>query len=472
MSHRLGDSSTHAQVADGGAMTISEVEEAPKTVETSANARRVLVISTIGFTVAFAVWVMFAIVGVPLREEFGLTDGEFALLVAIPILIGSVLRVPFGIWTDRFGGRAMFTLLLAMTAVPTYLVSRANSYSELLVYAFFLGMAGITFAVGIAWVSAWYPRPRQGFALGTFGAGNVGASITKLLAPWLVTVVAVEGALGGLVPGGWRFVPFVYALMLVAMAAVMWVMSPTPDHRPGAGRSWPALLRPLKVLRVWRFGLYYVVVFGAYVALALWLPKYYVDVYGFDLQTAGLLTALFIIPASLLRPLGGHLSDRFGARRVMYWVFGVMGVALLVLSAPSGHITLYLPPNVEPDGIREVMRFEMGPVLFTVLMVIVGVAMGIGKAAVYKHIPEYFPNDVGAVGGLVGAVGGLGGFFLPLMFAWAAARSGLPQSTFWVLLVFTMVSLGWMHLVVHSMMHKAAPQMGHLFERPSEEMAP
>lgn len=277
-------------------MTVSTVEGAPTSVETSAGARRVLILSTIGFTVAFAVWVMFAIVGVPLREEFGLTDGEFALLVAIPILIGSVLRVPFGIWTDRYGGKLMFTLLLAVTAVPTYLVSRADSYATLLVFAFFLGMAGITFAVGIAWVSAWYPSQRQGFALGTFGAGNVGASITKLVAPWLVTAVAAGGALVGLVPGGWRFVPFVYSLMLVAMAAAMWVVAPTPDHRPGAGRSWLDLLRPLKVVRVWRFGLYYVVVFGAYVALALWLPKYYVDVYGFDLKTAGLLTAVYIIP--------------------------------------------------------------------------------------------------------------------------------------------------------------------------------
>jgi NNP family nitrate/nitrite transporter-like MFS transporter len=446
------------------------VEEVPRSTEPNAEARRVLVLSTIGFTVAFAVWVMFSIVGVPLREEFGLSTGQFALLAAIPILTGSVLRVPFGIWTDRYGGRLMFSLLLAVTAVPTYLVSRADSYGELLVFGFCLGMAGITFAVGIAWVSAWYPRERQGFALGMFGAGNVGASITKLAAPWLVTVVAAGGALGGFVPGGWRFVPFVYSFMLLAMAGVMWVTAPAPDHRPGAGRSWIELIRPLRVLRVWRFGLYYVVVFGAYVALALWLPKYYVDVFGFDLKAAGLLTAVFILPASLLRPVGGHLSDRFGARRVMYWVFGLMTVTLIVLSAPSGHITLYLPPAVEPDGLREVMRFEMGPVLFTVLVFLMGVAMGIGKAAVYKHIPEYFPNDVGAVGGLVGAVGGLGGFFLPLMFAWVMEWSGLPQSTFWVLLAFTLVSLIWMHLVIFSMMHKAAPEMGQHFEHPHEEV--
>jgi NNP family nitrate/nitrite transporter-like MFS transporter len=429
-------------------------------------ATRVLTVSTVGFTVFFAVWVMFAIVGLPLRKELGLNDSQFALLAAIPILTGSILRVPFGILTDRFGGRVVFTSLLLATAIPTYLVSRADTYGELLFYAFFVGMAGISFAVGIAWVSAWYPRERQGVALGTFGAGNVGASITKLAAPSLVGLVAAGGALGGVVPGGWRFVPFLYSILLVLMAAAMWIVAPSPDHRPGHGRALADLTRPLRFVRVWRFGLYYIVVFGAYVALSLWLPKYYVDVFGLDLKVAGLLTALFIFPASLLRPVGGHLSDRYGARRVMYWVFGLLTVATAALCAPNGHITLYLPQSIEPDGIREVMEFRMGPGLFTVLVFLVGVAMGVGKAAVYKHIPEYFPNDVGAVGGLVGAVGGLGGFFLPLLFAWAQRVTGLPQSTFFVLLAFTLFSFVWMHLVVQRMMRQAAPQMAQHFEHP------
>jgi NNP family nitrate/nitrite transporter-like MFS transporter len=409
---------------------------------------------------------MFAIIGLPLRTELGLTDSQFALLAAIPILTGSVLRIPFGIWTDKYGGRIVFTTLFLITAIPTYLVSRATTYRELLVYAFFVGMAGISFAVGIAWVSAWYPRERQGFALGMFGAGNVGASITKLLAPTLITLVAAGGLAGGIIPGGWRFVPFLYSIILVVTAVVMWVVAPAPDHRPGHGRPLGELLRPLRVLRVWRFGLYYVVVFGAYVALSLWLPKYYVDVFGLELKMAGLLTALFIFPASLLRPYGGHLADKFGARRVMYWVFGSMTVATLLLSAPDGHITLYVSDAVEADGVREVMRFVMNPVLFTILIFIVGVGMGIGKAAVYKYIPEYFPKDVGAVGGLVGAVGGLGGFFLPIMFAWAQGLTGMPQSTFFVLFAFTVVSFAWLHVTVYRILHRAAPQLENVFEQP------
>jgi NNP family nitrate/nitrite transporter-like MFS transporter len=411
--HAAGDRRPHAPFED-------ELEELTPT----AKRTRVLVLSTVGFTVFFAVWVMFAIVGLPLRKELGLSDGQFALLAAIPIFTGSILRVPIGILTDRVGGRLVFSSLLFVTAIPTYFVSRADSYNQLLVLAFFVGLAGTSFAVGIAWVSAWYPRSSQGFALGTFGAGNVGASITKLLAPTLVSLVAAGGLAGGAVPGGWRFVPFVYSIVLVATGVALWTLSPGPDQRPGRERPVRELMRPLRYLRVWRFGLYYVVVFGAYVALSLWLPKYYVDVYGFELRTAGFLTAVFIFPASLLRPLGGWLSDRIGARKVTYAVFGTMMASTLALFAP------------------------MGPWPFTALVFLVGVSMGVGKASVFKYIPEYFPRDVGAVGGLVGAVGGLGGFFLPLLFAWALDVTGKPQSTFYVLFAFTVASLVWLHVVV------------------------
>lgn len=425
----------------------------------------VLTLSTIGFTLMFAVWLMFGVLGIPIRDEFGLTPVQLSWIAAVAILNGSIWRLFAGIATDRYGGRRVFTAMLAFTVIPAFLVSRATSYEQLLVFAFLVGFAGNSFSVGIAWDSAWYPKNRQGFALGVFGAGNVGASVTKLIGPELIALVPAAGYLGGFVPGGWRFIPFMYAVLLLVMAVTMWLFTPRHDHRPAEGRSLREMLQPLKRVEVWRFSLYYVVVFGAYVALAAWMPRYYVDVYGVSLAEAGLLTALFIFPASLLRPVGGYFSDRFGARKVMYVSFGTLLFATLILAAPPGHIVLNVAKDVDPSGFRDVLHFNMTLWPFTVFLVLVGAAMGIGKAAVYKYIPDYFPNDVGAVGGLVGMLGALGGFFLPPLFAYAERLTGMPQSTFFILFLLSLATAVWMHLTVMGVLQKASPELKGDFER-------
>lgn len=412
---------TSAPPDAAGGLTAEEAHptaaKPPEGAHVSSDAKLVLIVSTVLFTLFFAVWVMFAIVGLKMRKELSLSEGEFALLAAIPVFTGSILRVPIGIATDKVGGRNMMMALLIATAIPTYLVSRIETYDQALILALFVGLAGTTFAVGVAWVSAWYPAEYQGFALGVFGMGNVGASITKLLAPTLVTLVGTGGLLGGFIGGGWRFVPAVYAIMLLVCAAILPFVTPRKDRKPSQGRSLIEMTRPLKVLRVWRFGFYYVTVFGAYVGLSLWLPKYYVDVYDFSLVNAGFMTAIFIFPASLLRPLGGYLSDKFGARPITMISFAIIAAASAMLCA------------------------TMSVVPFTALVVTIGVAMGVGKASVYTYIPQYFPKDVGAVGGLVGAVGGLGGFVLPLMFAWAKTETGRPESTWYVMLGLSLLSI-------------------------------
>jgi NNP family nitrate/nitrite transporter-like MFS transporter len=195
---------------------------------------------------------------------------------------------------------------------------------------------------------------------------------------------------------------------------------------------------------VWRFGLYYVVVFGAYVALSGWLPKYYIDTYDASLGTAAMLTASFIFPASLLRPLGGWTADRWGARPVTYCVFIVMAGALALLAMPSGQFIADAHPGVAPLT----LTYRLGIWPFAVLMFVLGCAMGIGKASVFKYVPDYFPNDVGAAGGVVGALGALGGFILPPAFGWLARAFGVPQLAFLALLALTLWSLGWLHLTV------------------------
>ena len=443
-------------------MTAEPVAAAPTTDRGGSGPSRVLWLSTIAFTLMFAAWLMFGILGVPIQEELGLSDVQLSWISAVAVLNGSLWRLPAGMVTDRIGGRKVMTFLLVGTAVPAWFVAQSDSYPMILALAFLIGFAGNSFSSGIAWNAAWQPREHQGFALGLFGAGNVGASVTKFIGPPIIAGTAGATYLGGAVEGGWRLVPVVYAVLLLVMAVVLWLGTPRHDRMPGSSKALSEQLAPLKQVRVWRFGLYYVAFFGAYVALAAWLPKYYIDNFGVSLTAAGLLTALYIFPASLLRPVGGWFSDRWGARRVMYWTLGVMLVVSGVLMMPNGFVVV-----VGADGSQsEHLPYTMNLIPFTILLFLLGSAMGVGKAAVYKHIPEYFPDNVGSVGGLVGMLGGLGGFFLPPLFAYTKAWSGFPTSTFFVIFVLTAVCAVWMHWTVVHMLHHESPELARHLETP------
>ncbi|WP_246099896.1 MFS transporter [Tessaracoccus rhinocerotis] len=429
-------------------------------------AGRVLTMSTIAFTLMFAVWLMFGILGVPIQAELGLTDVELSWISAFAVLNGSIWRLPAGILTDRIGGRKVTLAMLFVVAVPAYLVSLADNYGMLLFLAFLVGFAGNLFSVGTAWNAAWFGRERQGLALGVFGAGNVGASVTKFIGPPLIA--ATSGATFFLgIQGGWRLVPVIYAVLLVLVGIATWIVVPRQDLTPGSSKSIREMLQPLRHVRVWRFSLYYVAVFGAYVALSAWLPKYYVDNFDVTLAVAGLLTATFIFPASLLRPVGGWMADRWGARRVMYLTFGLMLLTSGILMMPNGHIVIS-----HADGsTSEHLAYHLPLWAFAVLVFLLGCAMGFGKAAVFKHIPEYFPDNVGSVGGLVGMLGGLGGFFLPPLFAYTKQWSGFPTSTFFVIFIVTAVCGIWMHLTVVRMLGALSPDLAGAIELPIEEAA-
>jgi NNP family nitrate/nitrite transporter-like MFS transporter len=383
-------------------------------------------------------WMMLGVLAPRIKASLGLSSVQIEWLIAAAILAGALGRLSFGIWADRYGGRNVMLMLMLLTVIPTYLFSRAASYQAMLGCVHCFGLAGNAFTVGISWNSAWFPARQQGLALGTFGAGNVGAAGTKLLVglfPAILTAVPAAGLFGGWLPGGWRFIPALYACLVLVMAGVMWALAPASDPTPGRGRPLAVLLEPLEHLRVWRFSLYYyVVVFGAYVALSGWLPSFYHDTFHLSLPAAALLTATYIFPASLLRPLGGWLSDRFGPRAVTYGVFLVMALGLVALSVP--YRTYWGVP------------YRLSSGTFAALMFVVGCAMGIGKASVFKYVPNYFPDDVGAVGGLVGMLGALGGFVLPPVFGMLARATGTPQAAFLALLALTLWSLAWLHLTV------------------------
>jgi len=414
-------------------------------------------LSTVAFTTCFAVWTIFSIIGVQIQQDLGLSDTEFGLLVGTPILTGSLSRLALGIWTDQYGGRLVNTLVMLAAAAATFLLSYAETYAQFLIAALGVGIAGGSFAVGIAYVSRWYPKDRQGTALGIFGMGNVGAAVTKFVAPFVMVAM------------GWAAVAQIWAGALAVMAVLYYLLAkddPVLVERRKSGAKPPSAasqLEPLMKMQVWRFSLYYFFVFGAFVALALWLPRYFVGAYGLPITTAGMLAAAYSIPGSIFRAVGGWLSDKFGARTVMYWTFGVSAVVTFLLSYPT---TTYVV-----QGIKGPIEFTlaMGVVPFTVLVFILGFFMSLGKAAVYKHIPVYYPDTVGSVGGLVGLIGGLGGFVLPVAFGALADLTGVWTSCFMLLFVLVSSALVWMHFAIHRMERRAAPELGELPQLPEME---
>lgn len=388
----------------------------------------VLIMSTTAFTMCFAAWMLFAVIGVPIKEMLSLNETQFGLLAATPVLSGSLIRLPLGLWTDKYGGRLVFFLLMLATVLPIYLISHATEYWQFLLAGLFVGLAGGSFSVGIAYSARWFERRNQGFAMGVFGAGNSGAALTKFVAPALVVAF------------GWQFVPQVFALAMLIIAIAFWFLTyDDPSHRVGAHVSLTDQLRVLKDPRVWKYCQYYSIVFGGYVALALWMTKYYVDEFGFGLEVAALLAACFSLPGGILRAVGGWFSDRFGAHKVTWWVMWVSWVCLFLLSYPHTQFTI-----VTIDGPRT-FEIHLNVWLFTALMFIVGVAWAFGKASVFKYIADEFPDDIGAVSGIVGLVGGLGGFLLPIMFGALLDLTGVRSSAFMLLYGVTWISLIWMY---------------------------
>jgi len=389
----------------------------------------VLTLSTLAFTVCFAVWVMFSIIGIPIKASLGLNETQFGLLAATPILTGSLIRLPLGMLTDKIGGRIVFFVLMVSTILPIYLISLATEYWHFLVLGLFVGVAGGAFSVGISYVARWFPRQRQGLAMGIFGAGNAGAAVTKFVAPSLVVAY------------GWQAVPQVYAVAMLAMAILFWIFTYTDTaHHVPAHVTVRDQLAVLKDPNVWKLCQYYSIVFGGYVALSLWMTKYYITEYGFGMQTAALLAAVFVLPSGIIRAMGGWLSDRFGAHRMTWWVMWVSWICLFLLSYPQtemvvqttkGEMSLHLGLNVW---------------VFTALLFILGIAWGFGKASVFKYISDEYPHNIGVISGIVGLIGGLGGFLLPILFGAIVDLTGVNSGIFMLMYGITWVSLIWMYL--------------------------
>ena len=486
---------------------------------TPKGANRILFMNTLAFTICFAAWMLNGVLVtfLTVNRVYEWSATEVGWLLGIPVLTGALFRLPAGILTDKYGGKPVFTVLLIMCAVPMYLLSTVDSYLGFALCSFGFGLAGVSFSIGIAYTSVWFPKERQGLALGIFGAGNAGAALTTLLAPTLLNsftdnATNIEG---------WRKLPIVYAVVLVAMAVIFFVATTNKKPKSNA-KTLRMQLEPLKNIRVWRFGIYYFLVFGCFVAFSQWLVPYFVNVYYLPLVTAGFLAACFSFPSGVIRALGGWMSDFFGGRKVMYWVLGASLLISFLLIVPKMEITspgkgvtalkdgtvtevsensitvgeqIYQfkareteQQNIIDEGLlvfptKEIWQesiVEIGQIvkrkellakgvtkiyfqanvwIFAVLVILLGSIWGIGKAAVYKHIPEYFPEEVGVVGGMVGVLGGLGGFFSPIIFGYLLDGTGLWTSSWMFIFFLSALCLFWMHNVIQKMMREKHPNL-------------
>jgi NNP family nitrate/nitrite transporter-like MFS transporter len=397
--------------------------------KTSTTAYSVLIVSTFAFTVCFMVWMMFGVIGIPIKESLDLSATQFGLLTATPILTGSIVRVPLGIWTDRFGGRIVMFLLMLSTVIPIWMMSYATQYWHFLVIGLFVGLAGGSFSVGTPYVARWFPKNRQGFAMGVYGAGNSGAAVNKFVAPALVVAF------------GWAAVPEVYAAVMLGAALLFWMFSDSdPSHLVASNISFKDQLKALKDPKVLRYCQYYSIVFGGYVGLSLWMVQYYVGEFGLEIWTAALLAACFSLPGGVLRAIGGWMSDKYGAHQVTWWVMWVSWICLFLLSYPQTDFT------IQTINGPETFHIGLNIYLFTTLMFILGIAWAFGKASVFKYIGDDYPENIGAISGIVGLAGGLGGFILPIMFGAILDITGIRSSAFMLMYGVVWVSLIWMYL--------------------------
>ncbi len=495
----------------------------------------ILGVNTFAFTICFAAWMMNGVLITFLVDNgaYSWTGSEMGWLIGIPVLTGAIFRLPLGVATDKWGGKIVFGVLLLCCALPLFLVSYCDSYWTFFAAGLGFGFCGTGFAVGIAYTSVWFPRHQQGTALGIFGAGNAGAALTSIGAPHLLNWLTDHGDN----IEGWRHLPRIYAVILI-ITGIVFLLTTTNRLAPGsAAKTLVERLQPLKNIRVWRFGLYYFFMFGGFVALAQWLVPYYVNAYGTTVALAGTLAACNSLPSGIIRAAGGWLSDKHGARTVMYWVLGSSLACCLLLMIPpmdirspgkgemakgSGTVVAVSEGSVEveydfgdekktiqtdlkrkteelvtdearansviifprsmswqePDVVvgqkvkkKELLArgsthifFQANIWVFTVLSLILGAVMGIGKAAVYKHIPDYFPSDVGVVGGIVGVIGGLGGFICPVVFGYLLPATGLWSSCWVFLAVLIIVCLVWMHSTIQAMLRDKAAELAQRIE--------
>jgi len=477
---------------------------------------RILILNTLAFTVCFAAWMLNGVLVTFLADNHVFDWGpvETGWLIGLPVLTGAIFRLPAGIITDKYGGKWVYGILLLLCAIPMFLLSKVNSFWGFAICSFGFGLTGISFAIGIAYTSVWFPKSWQGRALGIFGAGNSGAAITTFLAPTLLNNFTDNGAN----LDGWRTLPMIYAAGLILMGIIFLLF--TTNKKPAqSAKTFAGSLKPLRNISVWQFGLYYFLAFGCFVAFSQWLVPYFVNVYYEPLVSAGFFAAMFSLPSGVVRAFGGWIADRLSPRKILYCVLcGSTFISLLLLvpkmevltpgqgimAQEPGNVTEVTADHIKVDDKtyrlvskdinsgfsenkmliwpkKEIWQeplvsvgddiskkqllakgtsriyFQANVIMFAILVILIGSIWGIGSATVYKLIPVHFPSEVGVVGGMVGMLGALGGFFGPILFGYFLQGTGLWTSCWMFIFGLSVACLLWLYITDQRRLLKAIP---------------
>ena len=349
------------------------------------------------------VWVLISSLMPYITADIPLTSGQASIITAIPVILGSLMRIPIGFYADRFGARIIFLISFLILLFPVFYLSAASSFTDLVIGGLILGIGGATFSIGVTSLPKYHPREKHGFINGVYGVGNIGTAITTFGAP------IIAGSIG------WQGTIRIFLVILVVFSALVFIFGDRKEAK--VKKSMVEQIRGVyKNTTLWFLSLFYFITFGAFVAFTMFLPSFLVDNFGLDPVDAGIRTAVFIIIATLLRPVGGLLADKFNPFIILMFVF--IGVAF------SG-ILLSFSPDI---------------IWYTVGALAVGVTVGIGNGTVFKLVPLYFSKQAGIVNGIVSAMGGLGGFFPPLLLTAVANITGHHAIAFMLMSEFAFVS--------------------------------
>ncbi|WP_218697212.1 nitrate/nitrite transporter [Mammaliicoccus sciuri] len=363
-----------------------------------------LPLQTFSLMAGFMVWSILAPLMPYITQDISVEEGQKAIILAIPVILGSILRIPIGYYTNLLGSRLVFLASFIILLFPVFYLSQAHSTTGLMIAGFFIGLGGAIFSVGVTSIPKYFPKEKHGFANGIYGMGNLGTAVSSFLAPPIAGII------------GWQHTVQLYLIVLLIFAVLMFIFGDKEEHKV----KIPMISQTKQVInnyKLYYFSFWYFITFGAFVAFGLFLPNFLVSHFEIDKVDAGIRTGIFIAVATLLRPIGGMLGDKFNALNVLKVFFIGLIAGAIVLSI-SHHL-----------------------ILFTIGCLTVSVCAGIGNGLVFKLVPTYFTKEAGVVNGIVSMMGGLGGFFPPLIITLVTSLTGSNHLAFFMLAIFGVIAL-------------------------------